>query len=74
MGRTACIEPQCLYKGALYLTFYLSQEIWKVWVQIHVRPYVKHSVTESIFTKLAFVRQFSVRKSYNEFHENVIGV
>ena len=19
MGRTACIEPQCLYKGALYL-------------------------------------------------------
>jgi hypothetical protein len=24
MGRTACTEPQCLYKGALYLTFYLS--------------------------------------------------
>ena len=22
MGRTACIEPQCLYKRALYLTFY----------------------------------------------------
>jgi hypothetical protein len=22
MGRTACTEPQCLYKGALYLTFY----------------------------------------------------
>ena len=21
-GRTACTEPQCLYKGALYLTFY----------------------------------------------------
>ena len=21
MGRTACTEPQCLYKGALYLTF-----------------------------------------------------
>ena len=20
MGRTACTEPQCLYKGALYLT------------------------------------------------------
>ena len=20
MGRTACVEPQCLYKGALYLT------------------------------------------------------
>jgi hypothetical protein len=23
MGRTACTEPQCLYKGALYLTFTL---------------------------------------------------
>jgi len=22
MGRTACTEPQCLYKGDLYLTFY----------------------------------------------------
>ena len=22
MGRTACTEPQCLYKGALYLIFY----------------------------------------------------
>jgi hypothetical protein len=21
MGRTTCTEPQCLYKGALYLTF-----------------------------------------------------
>jgi len=25
MGRTACIEPQCLYKGALYL--YLEQDV-----------------------------------------------
>ena len=25
MGRTACTEPQCLYKGALYLTSYLSE-------------------------------------------------
>ena len=23
MGRTACTEPQCLYKGALYFTFTL---------------------------------------------------
>jgi len=22
MGRTVCTEPQCLYKGDLYLTFY----------------------------------------------------
>jgi len=25
MGRTACTEPQCLYKGALYL---LSSDKW----------------------------------------------
>jgi len=36
-------SPQCLYKGAPCRTFYLSQEMWKVWVQIHVRPYVKHT-------------------------------
>jgi len=24
MGRTACTEPQCLYKGALYLFFFLT--------------------------------------------------
>ena len=24
MGRTACTEPQCLYKGALYLNFYFT--------------------------------------------------
>ena len=23
MGRTACTEPQCLYKGTLYITFYI---------------------------------------------------
>jgi len=23
MGRTACIEPQCLFKGALYLLWYM---------------------------------------------------
>ena len=22
MGRTVCTQPQCLYKGALYLTFH----------------------------------------------------
>ena len=24
MGRTACTEPQCLYKGALYLYLYMN--------------------------------------------------
>jgi len=25
MGRTACTEPQCLYKGALYLLLYRNK-------------------------------------------------
>jgi hypothetical protein len=27
MGRTACIEPLCLYKGAFYLTFIPQAQI-----------------------------------------------
>jgi len=27
MGRMACTEPQCLYKGALYLTFDVGRRI-----------------------------------------------
>jgi len=34
MSRTACIEPQCLYKGALYL--YLTVELY---LYSHYGPY-----------------------------------
>jgi hypothetical protein len=27
MGHMACTEPQCLYKGALYLYFYYESEV-----------------------------------------------
>jgi hypothetical protein len=27
MGRTACTEPQCLYKGALYLFYYCAKKV-----------------------------------------------
>ena len=27
MGRTACTEPQCLYKGTLYLYLYLNMDL-----------------------------------------------
>ena len=27
MGRTACTEPQCLYKGALYLTTFFREAL-----------------------------------------------
>jgi hypothetical protein len=29
MGRTACADPQCLYKGALYL-FYLAERSFEI--------------------------------------------
>jgi len=27
MGPTACTEPQCLYKGSLYLTFFKREQV-----------------------------------------------
>jgi hypothetical protein len=38
MGRTACTEPQCLYEGELYLTFFLIPFPWpdKRWVRDEV--------------------------------------
>jgi hypothetical protein len=36
MGRTACTEPQCLYKGALYLLPYH---------QIYIYCLIRNSVT-----------------------------
>jgi hypothetical protein len=39
MGRTACTEPQCLYKGALYLfTFYHKRvSVSQCWLSLLVR-------------------------------------
>ena len=28
MGRTACTEPQCLYKGALCINFFWKKANW----------------------------------------------
>ena len=39
MGRTACTEPQCLYKGVLYLTYLTSctnTAYVTVWFQLHL--------------------------------------
>jgi hypothetical protein len=32
MGRTACAEPQCLYKGALAFYFSLCHRVYKICV------------------------------------------
>jgi len=52
MGRTACTEPQCVYKGALYLYLYLTFAFVTLNVfttkQIHrERWYVKNEVSYS---------------------------
>ena len=40
MGCTTCTESQCLYKGALYLTFTLSTSLYGVIVQnVHLYVY-----------------------------------
>jgi len=46
MGRTACTEPQCLYKGALYLLFYYKHhatEVFQVlYASVLIREYCQH--------------------------------
>jgi len=34
MGRTACTEPQCLHKGALYLYFILLESMKKFYFRV----------------------------------------
>jgi len=47
MGRTACTEPQCLYKGDLYLTFIILQDsifcICEVMRHATLDDYVRHA-------------------------------
>ena len=40
MGRTACTEPQCLYKGDLYLHFFTTATIKVAWTRLIVTFYV----------------------------------
>ena len=46
MGRTACTEPQCLYKGALYhLHLYKPKSLG-----VHNKDIITITITLSIFT------------------------
>jgi len=61
MGRTACTEPQCLYKGALYLTLQdryrtkkkkipdacLKQKLF--WIKWTIEIFFCHSLLSSFF-------------------------
>ena len=44
MGRTACTEPQCLYKGALYLTYCKSCSLIVTYNYIY-RPIVANEIS-----------------------------
>ena len=51
MGRTACTEPQCLYKGALYLYLYLYL-LFKTISSDDVKIFIY----KVIYTKLKYVQ------------------
>jgi hypothetical protein len=48
----------------------ISQEIWKVQVEVHLCSYAKYTTTELIFKKLTFAGQPFAKDSYAEFDEN----
>ena len=52
MGRTACTEPQCLYKGALYLYLFLP---------VHVQ-------TEFIYHQSVLVYGYSCKMMHLHLH------
>jgi len=69
MGRTACTEPQCLYKGVLYLYLYLdtgtvfdfSEKQWKCFMrmQTQIIPETKR-------------RNVSLQMTYNQARWNTV--
>jgi hypothetical protein len=48
----------------------ISQEMWKVLVEVHLCSYVKYTTTELIFNTVTFARQPFAKDSYTEFDEN----
>ena len=44
MGRTACIQPQCLYKGALYIYLFIRVILFRSFGTTYQSPRVKNPV------------------------------
>jgi hypothetical protein len=44
MGRTACAEPQCLYKGALYFTFTFNMVRVGVYIATNINQMISRKV------------------------------
>jgi hypothetical protein len=64
MGRTACTEPQCLYKGALYLTYLLNHPNSGVHLLVDVLVTVTVRVTVFVSTSVCKFSPFFKRKSF----------
>ena len=47
MGRTACTEPQCLCKGAIYLYLYLYLFLYHLRFDIHIPSRCKRDLHSS---------------------------
>ena len=58
MGRTACTEPQCLYKGALYL--YLTVELYLYSPLWAVRPVLSLSACTRVHFTFTLPTSFSL--------------
>jgi len=54
MGHAACTEPQCLYKGALYLTFtFIAVDITRIYRKMKMMCFPPSAFTLQNHFKLA---------------------
>jgi len=63
MGRTACTEPQCMYKGALYLFFTLSVRVSQMNAIFNMTQLYYFTFNYLVF--LDSVRKVIVSRPYN---------
>jgi len=57
MGRAACTEPHCLYKGALYLTLPLLKQVNKGSQMNSFEPiYIHTIITTNLFGEKTYRR------------------
>jgi len=70
MGRTACTEPQCLYKGALYL--YIHVIIVEIQVYPNKRTLLQYKVFIIKALEIRRVSTFCPQEVYINIHIKVL--